>query len=67
MLSDKELPSHLRPNPRPISRRDRNIDRLPDRAIESRDPFGHLDPERRRIVDLPADVRPRGEWRGRGR
>ena len=51
MLSDKELPGHLRPNPRPVSRRDRGVDRLPDRGIESSDPLGHLDPERRRIVD----------------
>jgi hypothetical protein len=51
MLSDKELPGHLRPNPGPISRRHRGIDRLPDRGIESNDPLGHLDPERRRIVD----------------
>ena len=51
MLSDKELPGYLRPNPRPVSRRDRGVDRLPDRGIESSDPLGHLDPERRRIVD----------------
>jgi hypothetical protein len=46
MLSDKELPGYLRPNPRPVSRRDRDIDRLPDRGVESSDPLGHLDPER---------------------
>jgi hypothetical protein len=51
MLSDKELPDHLRPNPGPVSRRDRGIDRLPDRGIQSSDPLRHLDPERRRIVD----------------
>ena len=51
MFSDKELPSYLRPNPGPVSRRDRGVDRLPDRGVESSDPLGHLDPERRRIVD----------------
>jgi hypothetical protein len=51
MLSDKELTGYLRPNPRPVSRRDRGVDRLPDRRIESRDALGHFDPERRRIVD----------------
>jgi hypothetical protein len=51
MLSDKELPDHLRPNPRPVSRRDRDIDRLPDRGIQRSDPPSHLNPERRRIVD----------------
>ena len=30
MLSDKELPSYLGPNPGSISRRDRGVDRLPD-------------------------------------
>jgi hypothetical protein len=47
MLSDKELPSY----PRPVSRRDRGVDRLPDRRIESNNPLGHLNPERRRLVD----------------
>ena len=51
MLSDKELPGYLRPDPRPVSRRDRGVDRLPDRGIERSDPLGHLDPERCRIVD----------------
>jgi hypothetical protein len=50
MLSDKELPGHLRPNPGPISRRDRGVDRLPDRGIERSDPLSHLDAERRRLV-----------------
>jgi hypothetical protein len=51
MLSDKELPSYLRPNPGPVSRRDRGVDRFPDGGIESSDPLGNLNPERRRIVD----------------
>ena len=51
MLSDKELPGHLCPNPRPVSRRDRGVDRLPDRRIESSNPLGHLNPKRRRIID----------------
>jgi hypothetical protein len=50
MLSDKELPGHLRPDPGPVRRPDRGVDRLSDRGIESNDPLGHLDPERRRIV-----------------
>jgi hypothetical protein len=50
MLGDKELPRHLHPNPRPVRRRDRGIDRLPDRRIERSDPLSHLDVERRRIV-----------------
>jgi hypothetical protein len=49
MLSDKELPSYLGPNPRPVSCRNRGVDRLPDRGIQRSDPLGHL--ERRRIVD----------------
>jgi hypothetical protein len=51
MLSDKELPRYLRANPRPVSRRDRGVDRLTDRGIQSSDPLGHLHPERCRIVD----------------
>jgi hypothetical protein len=50
MLSGKELPGYLGPNPGSVSRRDRGVDRVPDRGIESSDPLGHLDPERRRIV-----------------
>jgi hypothetical protein len=50
MLSDKELPGHLRPDPGPVRRPDRGVDRLSDRGIESNDPLGHPDPERRRIV-----------------
>src|SRR5512133_1336361 len=51
MLSEEELPGYLGPNPGPVSRRDRAVDRLPDRRIESSDPPSDLDPERRRIVD----------------
>jgi hypothetical protein len=59
MLGDKELPGHLRTDPRPVSRRDRGVDRLPDRGIESSDPPSHLDPERRRIVpDLERCTQP---------
>jgi hypothetical protein len=50
MLGDKELPSYLRPNPRSVNRRDRGVDRLPDRGIQRSDPPSHLHPERRRIV-----------------
>ncbi len=35
MLSDKELPGHLRPNPRPVSRRDRGVDRPPIAALRA--------------------------------
>jgi hypothetical protein len=51
VLRGKDLPGYLGPNPRPVSRRDRGVDRLPDHGIQSNDPLGHLDPERRRIVD----------------
>jgi len=51
VLSDKELPGYLRPHPGPISRRDRGVDRLAGGGIKSSDALGHLDPERRRIVD----------------
>jgi hypothetical protein len=51
MLSGKELPGYLGPNPRPVSGRDRGVDRLLDRGIKSNDSLGHLDLERRGVVD----------------
>jgi hypothetical protein len=35
---------------RETGHRDRGVDRLPDRGIESNNPLSHLNPERRRIV-----------------
>jgi hypothetical protein len=38
MLGEEELPGHLSPHPRPVSRRDRGVGRQSDRSIERPDP-----------------------------
>jgi hypothetical protein len=61
MLSEEELPGHLSPHPRPVSRRDRGVGRHSDGGVERRDASGHLEPERDEIVvdDLERRPQPR--------
>src|SRR5215218_6769808 len=46
MLGEEELPGDLGPHPRPISRRRRSLIRQAGRAIDRRDAFRDLEPER---------------------
>ena len=61
MLGQEELPGHLSPHPRPVSRRDRGVGRPSDCGVERRDALGHLDPKRAQIVvdDLERRPQPR--------
>jgi hypothetical protein len=58
MLSEEELPGHLSPHPRPVSRRDRGVGRPPDCGVERRDALGHHEPERAQIVVDDPERRP---------
>ena len=61
MLSEEELPGHLSPHPRPVSRRDRGVSWPSDCSVERRDALGHLEPKRAQIVvdDLERRPQPR--------
>jgi hypothetical protein len=61
MLGPEELPCHLSPHPRPVSRRDRGVGRPSDCRVERRDALGHLEPKRAKIVvdDLERRPQPR--------
>ena len=50
MLSKEELPGHLSPHPRPVSRRNRGVGRPLDGGVERRNALGHLEPKRHQIV-----------------
>ncbi len=58
MLGPEELPCHLSPHPRPVSRRDRGVGRPSDCGVERRDALGHLDPKRAQIVVDDLERRP---------
>jgi hypothetical protein len=58
MLGEEELPCHLSPHPRPVSRRDRGVGRPSDGGVERRDPLGHLEPKREKIVVDDPERRP---------
>jgi hypothetical protein len=58
MLGTEELPGHLSPHLRPVSRRDRGVGRPSDCRVERRDAVGHLDPKRAQIVVDHLERRP---------
>jgi hypothetical protein len=58
MLGEEELPCHLSPHPRPVSRRDRGVGRPSDGGVERRNALGHLEPEREEIVVDNLERRP---------
>ena len=54
MLGQEELAGHLGPHPRPIGSRQRRVRQQAGRAVDCRDAFGHLKPERADIaIDNP--------------
>jgi hypothetical protein len=58
MLGTEELPGHLSPHPRPVSRRIEASAGHPIARVERRDALGHLDPKRAQIVVDHLERRP---------
>ena len=52
MLGPEELPGHRGPDPSPVRCRNLGIDRPTIRRVRIGDPFGHLDLQRRGLIEV---------------